>query len=207
MSRGRVKERAATCESWQMPRFRLFFVVACLLGWGQLISNTTGVPVVCLCYVGIDLIVESIQRIIFMLLHLLFATVLCATSLPKTEPNAADCQALLAGVWHCNVVDAETIEMTISENRLKLAVIVDGRKKEAWTGTMVVSDKEPERHLDWKNRLSVNGAIPDNQCLYRLVGNTLLLIGGGPNDRPMRFLSGEGTSPKTLIFTRVGAAP
>ena len=32
---------------------------------------------------------------------------------------------------------------------------------------------------------------------------TILVIGGGPNQRPTRFYSGSGGDPKTLVFQRI----
>ena len=135
--------------------------------------------------------------------NLLIASIVCATSLPAGQPNAEDCRARLAGTWRCNIVAAETIEMTIDADKIELAVVANGKKSVAWAGKLVLSETVPESHFDWRQRISANGPLDDNQCLYRLLGNTLLVIGGGPSERPTQFLSGNGDSPKTLIFTRI----
>ena len=72
-----------------------------------------------------------------------------------------------------------------------------------WAGRLVISAEQPDKHLDWIERKSKSGALPNNQCLYRCIGDTLLLIGDGPDSRPTQFLSGAGKSPKTIVFTRV----
>ena len=44
--------------------------------------------------------------------------------------------------------------------------------------------------------------LSDNKCLYRCIGDTLLLIGDGPDSRPTKFLSGAGQAHRTIVFTR-----
>lgn len=61
----------------------------------------------------------------------------------------------------------------------------------------------PKEFMDWTELRSETTKFPDNQCLYRLRGDTLVIIGGGPDQRPARFFSGPGAEPKALMFTRV----
>jgi len=138
-----------------------------------------------------------------MISTLLLVSVVALASSGQQQLTAEQCQKRLAGKWEADLTPNQTIVMEIKGDTVKLFRIVNGNHSLAWTAKLLVSKAIPENHFDWKKRTSVNGPLPDNQCLYRLVGDTLLLIGGGPDRRPSKFLSGHGDEPKTIIFTRM----
>ena len=72
-----------------------------------------------------------------------------------------------------------------------------------WVGKLSISKDEPKQHMDWVELRAGNTKLPDNKCLFQLCGDVLLVIGGGPNQRPTRFYSGSGGDPKTLVFLRI----
>lgn len=138
-----------------------------------------------------------------MLLAVLYVSVATVASIGQSDRSAEQSQRLLEGSWEAHMTASVSILMEIDGDQIKLFTVRDGQKSHSWNGKLAVSKSDPERHLDWKDRVSINGNLPDNQCLYRLLGDTLLIIGGGPDSRPDQFLSGHGNEPKTMIFTRV----
>lgn len=138
-----------------------------------------------------------------MLLITLLVSLVAVTSIGNQELSPKQCEERLSGTWEAHLSIQVSVHLEIKRDRIALFKIENNRKLLQWSGKLVASDANPMEHFDWKQRNSTNGPLPDNQCLYRLTGDTLLLIGGGPNRRPTRFLSGHGAEPKTLVFTRV----
>lgn len=116
---------------------------------------------------------------------------------PKLPPLVT-----LNGTWRADVSDSQAVVLKINDNRIEMTAIIEDRAGLMWSGRLRISPAKPNRHMDWVELKSGNSKLPDNKCLYRLRGDTLLVIGGGPDQRPTRFLSGAGTSPKTLVFIR-----
>ena len=138
----------------------------------------------------------------------MLTTILCASAVAfavggEQTLTAEQCQQRLAGSWEAHLSAKQSIVMKIVGERIMLFAVANGQEQPRWTAKLVISTTEPTRHMDWQRRTSINGPLPDNQCLYRLAGDTLLLIGGGPDRRPDRFFSGQGKEPKTLVFTRI----
>ncbi|MEM9368508.1 MAG: hypothetical protein AAGD07_21140 [Planctomycetota bacterium] len=134
---------------------------------------------------------------------LAFASQGTSSSQVPSALTPRQCQERLEGRWEAHLAARLSIIMEIEGNAIQLFTIRDKQHSLAWKGKLAVSETIPSDHLDWTDRVSAKGRLPDNQCLYRLVGDTLLLIGGGPDHRPERFLSGQGNEPKTIVFTRI----
>lgn len=137
-----------------------------------------------------------------MCLAILLASAVVIGSGGQPQLDAKECRLRLEGKWEAHLSAKQMLVMEVADDSVKLDSISNGRRTSGWGGKLVVSNDAPDKHFDWKKRVSANGPLADNQCLYRLVGNTLLVIGGGPNRRPAKFLSGHGNEPKTIIFTR-----
>ena len=138
-----------------------------------------------------------------MLFTTILASVIAVAPIGQQDLSPKQCQERLAGTWEAHLTPQLSIHMVIEGDNIALYSVDNNGKSLAWSGKVLVEESAPMRHLDWKQRTSTNGPLPDNQCLYRIAGETLLLIGGGPDQRPTKFLSGHGNEPKTLVFTRV----
>lgn len=138
-----------------------------------------------------------------MLNSALWVAVIAISALGQPELTPDQCQERLEGSWEAHLSAKLSVVMEIEDENIKLYTIRDQKRSLAWTAKLVISKAVPTHHLDWRDRVSKNGPLPDNQCLYRLTGDTLLLIGGGPDRRPEKFLTGHGNEPKTMVFTRI----
>lgn len=144
------------------------------------------------------------QKYRVLLLILVAVATLCS-SLPVSalaqakEPSLA---AKLAGNWRAEISESQAVLLVIRGNELEMQVDAGGAIMPAWKAKLVISKEEPDKHMDWVEVASGKRSLPDNKVLYQLAGNALLVIGGGPKDRPTRFYSGPGGEPRTLIFIR-----
>ena len=141
--------------------------------------------------------------------HFRFVLAGCLLSaLAVTSPMMAistqdqDVRNKLSGRWVCHLEPELTWILSIDGTDVSLAIEADQKRAEAWAGRLKFSSSDPDKHFDWTDRRSVAGIWPDEKCLYRCTGDTLLII-RSKDDRPTRFLSGEGFAPKTLVFTRL----
>jgi hypothetical protein len=116
------------------------------------------------------------------------------------EPTAEEA---LMGDWKAEVSDTHSLVLRMGKGSVEMGLDDGGAMKPLWSGKLVFPADHPERHFDWVGMSAGNVRLPDNKCLYKLAGDTLLVIGGGAGERPTRFLSGPGAEPRTLIFTRV----
>lgn len=119
---------------------------------------------------------------------------------PNAEPNRS-----LDGTWRADAAETLALELSIKDHRIEMAVLNAGNRLPGWVGRVEFSKDEPTRQMDWVELRAGETMLPDNKCLFELQGNLLLVIGGGPNQRPTRFFSGPGGEPKTLVFRRVEA--
>ena len=117
----------------------------------------------------------------------------------RESPN----EGVLNGTWRADVSDSQMIILSIQNSKIEMTAVSGGKKLPSWTGKMSISKDSPNQHMDWVELQSGSTKLPDNKCLFRLRGDTLLVIGGGPNQRPTRFDSGPGNDPKTLVFLRI----
>jgi hypothetical protein len=135
---------------------------------------------------------------IFMALIAIFCSELpVAAQQKKPSPEAA-----IAGTWRAEVSDAHSLLLDIRGSSVELKLVADGAVTSLWAGKLSFPKEHSDRHFDWVEIKAGDRALPDNKCLYRLAGDTLLVIGGGSAERPTRFVSGPGAEPRTLIFTR-----
>ena len=95
------------------------------------------------------------------------------------------------------------IILSIRDSKIEMSAVSGGKELPSWTGKLNISKDSPNQHMDWVELESGNTKLPDNKCLFRLRGDVLLVIGGGPNQRPTRFYSGAGSDPRTLVFLRI----
>jgi hypothetical protein len=109
----------------------------------------------------------------------------------------------LSGTWKADISDAHALVLTVGKEKVEMGLESGGAVTPLWAGMITFPDGEAARHFDWVGLKQGGTALPDNKCLYRLAGDTLLVIGGGPKARPTRFLTGPGDGPRTLVFTRV----
>ncbi len=65
-----------------------------------------------------------------------------------------------------------------------------------WVGRLVISAEQPDKHLDWTERKSKSGALPDNKCLYRCIGDTFAADRRWSRFAADKFLSGAGQAPE-----------
>jgi hypothetical protein len=122
------------------------------------------------------------------------------------DTHATRNEGVLEGTWQASVSDSQLLVLTIENSRIELTAEINGTKEPSWTGKMSISKDSPKQHMDLIELSCGEKKLPDNKCLFRLRGDTLLIIGGGPNKRPSRFDSGPGSDPKTLVFFRVDSA-
>lgn len=125
----------------------------------------------------------------------------CAISLADDKMLTAD--EALDGTWRADVSNSQTIIVSIKNSRIEMSAVSEEKRLPIWVGKLNISKDEPNHHMDWVELRVGNTKLPDNKCLYQLRGDVLLVIGGGPNQRPTRFLSGPGSDPKTLVFLRM----
>ena len=140
----------------------------------------------------------------FLLARFLISTSSVATSLTAFSTLNAEVQEGLNGQWACYLAPDITWILSIDGTKISLTIETEQRTMDAWTGRLAFSPTEPEKHFDWKDRRSIAGVWPDEKCLYRCTGDTLLIIRSA-DARPTQFFSGEGFAPKTLIFIRLRA--
>ncbi|MFO0876540.1 MAG: hypothetical protein U0840_04135 [Gemmataceae bacterium] len=126
---------------------------------------------------------------------LAIAVAACLTLSASAQPRES-----LAGEWRADLSDTHSLVMRLGRDSVEVAIAEGGVVRPLWAGKMTFPEGEADRHFDW---VGLSNAMPDNKCLYRLAGDTLLVIGGGPDRRPTRFISGPGNGSRTLIFTRV----
>ena len=129
---------------------------------------------------------------------LVFACVAIALA---DEPKSRITEAL-NGTWQADVSDTQTIILRIKDSHIEMSARTGDTQLPAWTGTMRLSEHEPNNQMDCVELRSGATRLPDNKCLFRLRDDVLLIIGGGPDKRPTKFLSGSGCDPKTLVFIR-----
>jgi len=109
----------------------------------------------------------------------------------------------LEGTWHADVSSTQSLVLKIQATQMEMFVPRGDQRQLIWSGKISVSNESPESQMDWIGAKP----YPNNRCLYRLRGDTLIVIGGGPDKRPTAFLSGPGAEPKVLVFTRSGGKP
>ena len=109
----------------------------------------------------------------------------------------------LEGTWRADVADSQSIILSIKGSAIEMSAVTGEKRVPIWTGKLSISKDEPNQHMDWIELKAGNTKVPDNKCLFRLRGDVLLVVGGGPNQRPTRFYSGPGAEPKTLLFIRM----
>ena len=133
-------------------------------------------------------------------------TVCLATSfLPaeSSQPVARPPAESLRGTWRAEIADSQALLLEFQGEAVVMTVEAQGKFNPVWSGKFTVPAEDPDNHMDWIELKAGGRSIPDNKCLYRLIGDTLLVIGGGPGSRPTHFYSGPGSEPKTLVFARV----
>lgn len=111
------------------------------------------------------------------------------------------------GVWRADVSETQTLLLKVKDSEVEMTAVVGENQIPVWSGKLVLSKEHPNEHMDWVDLHSRTAKLPDNKCLYRLRNDTLLIMGGGPQQRPTRFFSGPGGEPKALLFTRDGSGP
>jgi hypothetical protein len=109
----------------------------------------------------------------------------------------------LNGTWRADVTETQSILLSIKDSRIEMSAVAGENRVPIWVGKLIISEDEPRQHMDWVNLKSGDSRAPDNKCLFRLRGDVLLVIGGGPDQRPTHFYSGPGAEPKTLLFIRI----
>lgn len=132
--------------------------------------------------------------------------ILCGLStwpMNAAEPAPKPPNAALNGLWRAEISDSHAFLLRIEGAAIDMRVEAGPLQTTLWNGTLVVSEEHPDQHMDWTNLKSGTRVVADNRCLFRLAGDTLLVIGGGPKDRPKRFYTGPGSEPRTLVFSRV----
>jgi hypothetical protein len=128
--------------------------------------------------------------------------VLACPTLALADEREAKAQETLDGTWQVDVSDTQVFVLSIKGSDIELSTVTGEKLLPVWVGKLSVSGDERNQHMDWVQLRSGNTRLPDNKCLFRLRGDVLLVIGGGPNKRPTKFLSGSGSDPKTLVFIR-----
>jgi len=108
----------------------------------------------------------------------------------------------LDGTWQADVSESQAIVLTIKGPDIAMTAVTGGQRLPVWVGKLRLSEDQPSQQMDWIELRSGNVRLPDNKCLFRRRGDLLLVIGGGPDKRPTKFLSGPGSEPKTLLFLR-----
>lgn len=118
----------------------------------------------------------------------------------QPAPAQEKAPAPLAGTWRAELSDGRAMVLAFRGDAVSMAADAAGAVTPLWAGT---ARFPADGHVDWVGLTAGGRPVPDNKCLYRVAGDTLLVIGGGPADRPTRFLTGPGPGPTTLVFTRV----
>ncbi|MFO1043073.1 MAG: hypothetical protein U0941_14880 [Planctomycetaceae bacterium] len=108
----------------------------------------------------------------------------------------------LDGTWQADVTDTQAIFLSIKGTDIEMSAAAGEKRLPVWIGKLIISKDEPSQYMDWVELRSGDTKLPDNKCLYRLRGDVLLVIGGGPIHRPTKFFSSSGGDPKTLVFIR-----
>ncbi len=126
----------------------------------------------------------------------MLALALGAAARAEPAPGAA-----LEGAWRADISESHALVLVLGTASVEMRLDGGGAVTTLWSGRMTFPEGEAGRHFDWVGLKAGGAPMPDNKCLYRLSGDTLLLIGGGPDARPTRLLSGPGA--RTLVFTRV----
>jgi uncharacterized protein (TIGR03067 family) len=124
-----------------------------------------------------------------------------SSSVLKVTP-ASDLTAL-QGTWKAWRSPDEVIVIEVSGKKFTMTQHVGDRAAESsWTGTIVLDETQSPRHMTWTGVRAGEKDLPENKCIYELMGDTWLLIGGGSEKRPDRFLSGGGPGNQTLVLKR-----
>lgn len=107
------------------------------------------------------------------------------------------------GTWRADISGSQSVVLVISGSNIEMHANAGEKRLPIWSGKMTISKENPDSHMDWTELVSGQNKLPDNRCLFRFRGDTLLVIGGGPDRRPTRFFSGPGAEPKALLFIRI----
>ena len=118
--------------------------------------------------------------------------------------SAQEKKPALAGSWRADITDGQAVLLEVRGTAVEMKVEANGVATSLWVGKLSFPKENADRHVDWVEIKAGDRTMPDNKCLYRLSGDSLLVIGGGPIDRPTKFLSGPGAGARTLVFTRTG---
>ncbi len=72
-------------------------------------------------------------------------------------------------------------------------------------GEVALDESTKPGRWDWVNFKGIDGeAVPDNLGLYKLDGDELTIVSGGPgNPRPAEFVEGQGGPPNLVVLKRV----
>lgn len=152
------------------------------------------------------MLLRRLHRIVPALMALMGIGYLCQPVIPQEKkPSAAEA---LSGTWRADISDQYGLLLTIRNEAIEMSLDRNGAVTRLWSGRLVIPTEHSDRHMDWTGMRAGtdNRALEDNKCLYRLSGDTLLVIGGGVKERPTRFYSGPGEEPRTLVFTRIKTA-
>lgn len=128
--------------------------------------------------------------------------VLACPTLALADDREAKTEEALDGTWQADVSETQLIILSIKGSDIEMSAVNGEMRLPVWVGKLRVAEDEPNHHMDWFELRSENTKLPDNKCLFRLRDDVLLVIGGGPDKRPTKFLSGSGGDPKTLVFIR-----
>ena len=142
------------------------------------------------------------QGLLRLLLFTSIALVIACCSFAANKRETPN-DGVLDGTWRADVSESQLLILSIEKSKLELTAVSDGKKQPSWIGKMSITKDLPNQNMDWVELHCGGMKLPDNRCLFRLRGDTLLVIGGGPNQRPTRFDSGPGSDPKTLVFFRI----
>ncbi len=132
--------------------------------------------------------------------------VACSLQAESAAPDPQATAERLRGSWRAEISDSQTLLLEFEGESVGMKIEAAGSATPVWTGKFVIAAEHADCHMDWVQLKAGERAIPDNRCLFRLAGDTLLVIGGGPTTRPAHFFSGPGSEPKALIFTRESPA-
>ena len=110
----------------------------------------------------------------------------------------------LIGSWRADLSDNQAVLLEVRGTTVEMKVEKNATTTSVWVGKLSFPKENADRHFDWVEIKAGDRTLPDNKCLYKLSGEALLVIGGGPSERPTKFLSGPGDGARTLVFTRVG---
>jgi len=121
----------------------------------------------------------------------------------QAAPEQAAPIQKLEGLWQADTKEGEAILLRIMASRIEMLLDRQGEQTSLWIGKVQLTPDKPERHMNWTELKAGDRKLPDNRCLYRCRDDVLLVIGGGPDQRPTRFFTGGGGDPQTIVFTRV----